>query len=610
MKTLIIGLDAFDPVFFEKLAEAGKLPHLSSLASKGAYSRLEVADPPQSEVSWTSIATGMNPGEHAMFDFVHRDPENYDLQVSLLPMGRGLGGLEFIRPYQTQTIFDLAADLGYPSTSLWWPATFPARPESPVRTIPGLGTPDIQGRLGVGSLHTTDPDMGDRLGKTPVYPLKLQAKDKYSGELLGPQINRTTDRLNAVLPFEIQVSDSSNVELRIGKQVSKLEIGKWSPILELRFKVSWLASAHAITRLIVTSIQPELQVYFLPLQIHPLHPIWRYGTPGAFIRDSWQSSGPFLTLGWPQDTTGLEDGCINDEQFLRLCDSIYFAREKLLFHSLDQFQEGLLASVFDSLDRIQHMFWLRRPDIIEAWYLRFDDLIGKILQHKAFQQGDPARLLIVSDHGFNRLDYKVHLNQWLIEKGYLVPKTNLARDFKSIDWSATQAYAIGLNSLYVNKAGREGQGIVSPQDYPSLLHQLQLDLLDWKTAAGQPVIHQAPQNEQIFEGAHSQRGPDLLIGYHPGFRASAETGLGSWEENSLVKNKDHWEADHCFDSSSVPGVLFTTNGLADFPAPSYRDFPILAIDAAPKKGGGAPPPKLEREDQEKVEERLKSLGYL
>ena len=113
MKTLIIGLDAFDPSLFENLYEQGKLQNLGNLLNKGGYARFQVSNPPQSEVSWTSIATGLNPGEHGMFDFVHRDPASYALNVSLLPTGRGLGGVQFLRPYNARTIFDVAAERGF-----------------------------------------------------------------------------------------------------------------------------------------------------------------------------------------------------------------------------------------------------------------------------------------------------------------------------------------------------------------------------------------------------------------------------------------------------------------------------------------------------------------
>ena len=61
MHTLIIGLDAFDPGIVERMFEAGKLPHLSKFVHKNGYARFAVTNPPQSEISWTSIATGFKP---------------------------------------------------------------------------------------------------------------------------------------------------------------------------------------------------------------------------------------------------------------------------------------------------------------------------------------------------------------------------------------------------------------------------------------------------------------------------------------------------------------------------------------------------------------------
>jgi predicted AlkP superfamily phosphohydrolase/phosphomutase len=611
MRTLIIGLDAFDPNLFEQLSEKGKLPNLVKLAELGGYSRFQVSNPPQSEVSWTSIATGLNPGEHGMFDFVHRDPGSYGLEVSLLPTSKVMGTLQFVRPYNAYTIFDHAAERGFPSISLWWPATFPARPESPVRTLPGLGTPDIQGRMGVGSFYSSEGNLPEKHGKTPLFPLKKVSGNLYTGELEGPRVKEKEGMANLKLPLEIKVKNSETVALRLDKQVYQLRKDEWSPILEVQFKAGFLTSVYAITRIIITGLDPVVEFYVLPLQIHPLHPLWRYGTPASFVNNAWSSSGPFLTLGWPQDTTGLEDGCISDAAFLKLCDEIFYAREKLLFHELDHFKEGLLASVFDSLDRIQHMFLLRRPDVIESWYARYDQLVGKAMERLVTMPGEKTRLLVVSDHGFYRLDYKVHTNRWLIENDYLVMKEGVnSHDLKAIDWQKTKAYAVGLNSLYLNLQGREKQGTVTAEEKESLLTQLQQDLLNWASPESRSVVLNAWKNADVFSGAFAVNGPDMLIGYAPGFRGSAETGLGGWKESALEINNDHWEADHCFDAAGVPGVLFSSQKLDKYPHPSYRDIPALAVDSAPKTGGAGPAPKLASEDQEKVEERLKSLGYL
>ncbi|MCP5100993.1 MAG: hypothetical protein GY943_36040, partial [Chloroflexi bacterium] len=159
MRVLIIGLDAFEPKRFERLYEQGRVPNLAKYVDTGKYSRFAVSNPPQSEVSWTSIATGLNPGGHGMFDFVHRDPATYALNVSLLPTKSGFGGTQFAEPFTATTIFDQVVQKGYQATALWWPAMFPARVKSPVRTLPGLGTPDLMGRLGVGTFFTTNPEL-------------------------------------------------------------------------------------------------------------------------------------------------------------------------------------------------------------------------------------------------------------------------------------------------------------------------------------------------------------------------------------------------------------------------------------------------------------------
>lgn len=601
MRTLIIGLDAFDPTFFEKLHSQGKTPNLGKLLEAGGYSRLRVSDPPQSEVSWTSIATGMNPGGHGMFDFVHRNPANYSLQVSLLPTQKNLLGLQFVPPYNARTIFDEAVEDGYPATTLWWPATFPAKQASPVQTIPGLGAPDILGRLGVGTFFSIDDLPADPERKTAVRKLAKKGS-KYTGALEGPAKKNGTINID----FELEIGDETAV-LQLAKQKASFKPGEWSAIFELPFSVGFGMTVKAVSRAILTNLNP-VSIYFLPLQLHPLASPWPYATPKNFIQEQWKKNGPFLTLGWPQDTTALNEGLINDDQFLKLCEMIDEERERVLNHSLDSFDEGLLACVFDSLDRVQHMFFKGREDIIEAWYIRLDALVGRIAGRAARKK--QTRILVVSDHGFGRFDYKVHLNKWLSERGYLKTKDSGSFDLRAVDWTQTQAYALGLNSLYLNAAGREGQGIVAENNAAQTLAKLKDDLLQWKGPDGGGVVQSALIRSEAFQGPLAAYGPDIFVGYRPPYRGSAETGLGQWRSEEIQKNEEHWEADHCFDSRAVPGVLFSNDPLTNFPSPSYRDIPALTIGRDLKTQASAPPPKYSDEDQDEIEKRLKDLGYL
>ncbi len=80
-KVLVIGLDG---VTFELLTpwiKEGRLPTLGRLLAEGASGPLESTSPPISSAAWVSFATGKNPGQHGVVDFVH--PED-DYRVSIV----------------------------------------------------------------------------------------------------------------------------------------------------------------------------------------------------------------------------------------------------------------------------------------------------------------------------------------------------------------------------------------------------------------------------------------------------------------------------------------------------------------------------------------------
>ena len=605
MKTLLLGFDSFDPNVFEELAGKNQLPNLEKFTQNGGYSRLEVCSPPQTEVSWTSIATGADPGGHGIFDFVHRDPATYMPYVSILPMRKGRLGEQFIPPYTAKTFFEEAANLGYPATALWWPAMFPARPDMPVNTLPGLGTPDIRGQLGVGTFFSTEDE---EKKKTRVMKLAQAGKGRFTSSLPGPQTQGRQGPQTLSLPITLEVTETTSATLVIDSRQIHLQLGEWSEIVELRFKAGMLMNIHAITRFILTRLDNVIRLYALPLQIHPLHTVWHYASSTSFSKKLWNDVGAYLTLGWPQDTTGLEDGCIDDQQFLNLCETIFERRIQILYYLMNGFSEGVLASIFDDLDRVQHMFFHNRMDVVQDWYRRLDRFVGEVNDRVQAWRGKP-RYLILSDHGFTLFQNKVHLNRWLVDHDYLCMNDG-GDHLGAVDWHKTKAYAVGLNSLYLNVAGREGQGIVRADEIEDLLAALKSQLLDWKDSSGSPVVQKVRLKHETYSGPYTRLGPDLVIGYASGFLGSAETGLGKIPAISMEPNTDNWGADHSMDCDIVPGVVFANRDLRDFGAISFRDIPFLAIGKHLDQSNVKPPSQMMGEGQKELEERLKGLGYL
>ena len=78
----VVGIDGMDPVILERMLARGEMPNFARLRDEGAFQPLGTSTPPQSPVAWSSFVTGMNPGGHGIFDFIHRDPGH--LQADLL----------------------------------------------------------------------------------------------------------------------------------------------------------------------------------------------------------------------------------------------------------------------------------------------------------------------------------------------------------------------------------------------------------------------------------------------------------------------------------------------------------------------------------------------
>ena len=88
--------------------------------------------------------------------------------------------------------------------------------------------------------------------------------------------------------------------------------------------------------------------------------------------------------------------------------------------------------------------------------------------------GDDAWFVVCSDHGFSSFRRGVNYNNWLVENGFMTLKNQPSGPatleklfdtrelFVNVDWSRTQAYAMGLGSIYINLIGREKHGIVLP----------------------------------------------------------------------------------------------------------------------------------------------------
>ncbi|MEW6715295.1 MAG: alkaline phosphatase family protein [Nitrospirota bacterium] len=565
---MVLGIDGMDPEIFRFLHQKGKMPVLGAIADAGNFRFLATSNPPQSPVSWTNIATGSNSGTHGICDFIHRDPKTYTPELSLFGIQQHKGGVKYTSHIQIPSVFEEAMSQGIPVTLLRWPLTFPAPESLPSnsRLLSGMGVPDLLGTLGRYSFYTADSAISEKTMHGRIVHI-TQNNGLVKTEIFGPRYMSWKGMKEASVPLTMErTSDGLKVELP--EITLDLKCGVWSPHIILRFSIGLMGKVSAVTKMVCIDSEPFPSLFLLPMQIYPKDTTLPLSSPKSYGSDLWDKIGPYLTLGMPEDTNGLKDGLISEEVFLALCDDVFAERERMLNLALENFDTGMLACVFDTLDRVQHMFWKKEgvskeggakepSDTIADWYVKMDNMVGRVIK----RIGSETPLIILSDHGFTSLKRYVHLNSWLVRNGFLVLKDKNKGGgplFDNVDWTKTRAYAIGFNSIYLNLKGREGKGIVEVNETEKLCNDLIEKLESWRDE-GKPVIKKVYKSRAIYDIRHSNS-PDLIVGYTAGYRASKQTVLGEAPGGELTEdNYEAWSGDHCCDPSFVPGVLFGVN---------------------------------------------------
>ncbi|MFC2162661.1 alkaline phosphatase family protein [Candidatus Altiarchaeota archaeon] len=201
-------------------------------------------------------------------------------------------------------------------------------------------------------------------------------------------------------------------------------------------------------------------------------------------------------------------------------------------------------------DRIQHYLWGDMEDkdpefgnAIKDYYVHVDELVGKLVK----KGGKDANIIILSDHGFGRQRQRVHINHWLIEKGFMkthdtwdnkkawwtvrlsgflkesglseVIRKVLVRFFKgekadtrppriTVDYSKeTSVFTCGYytGQLYMNPK-------LSKEAYNSERDRLITELKGLKDPhTGKTVIKEVYKREDIYKGDQVKLAPDVII---------------------------------------------------------------------------------------------------
>ena len=606
-KVIVIGLDGLEPTILEPLLAAGALPNLARLAESGGLARVATTTPAQTPVAWSTFATGTNPGGHGIFDFIRRDPATYrpDLALNAYEQKSAWLPPRAVNLRRGSPVWDVLAAAGLGSTILRCPCTYPARLDRG-RMLSGMGVPDLRGGLGTPTVYSGDAALAPRESES-VVRLETDASGAVVTRLIGPRNPR--DR--STLHFEIALQpgpDADSILVRSEGTPAELVVrqGCWSDWLRVKFKAGLLQSVRGMVRFYLVEAGPMPEVYASPINFDPELPLFPISAPGGFALELTEALGTFYTTGFVEDHTGLNNERIDEAAFLDQCEDAWVEREAMMAHELKRFDEGLFYCLFDTPDRVQHMFWrFREPDhpanrgraatadwskVVEDQYRRADAVVGRALDYA----DDRTLFIALSDHGFGSFRRGVHLNSWLRDRGLLAVRHGAGtEDFPGgIDWARTRAYALGLGGIYLNLRGREGQGIVEPAEADALAVEIAAGLSGLVDAEhGAVAIREVRTRAELYSGPFASESPDLVVHFAAGYRASWATTLGGAPAGHFEDNVKKWGGDHIVDPALVPGVLlmnrpFRGEGarLMDL-APTILD--ALGVPAGPAMEGSS-----------------------
>ncbi len=574
-KAIFLGLDGLDPNLAERWMAEGKLPNLSRLREQGYYGRLRTTFPPLSPVAWSTFATGVNPAKHNIFDFLTRNLRTYAPELSsakVRPPTRFLRiwkwRIPLSRPSvelrrKSEPFWKILGRNAISSTILRVPITFPPEVFSG-RMLSAMSTPDLRGTQGSFSWFSTRTD--ESVCEGGVRSRLIPRGEVFEGVLRGPE--------TAQITFQIVPNGNTGERtLEIQGKTWRLRTGEYTPWIRLRFATGPLSSARGIVRFLLTETEPDVSIYVTPIEIDPENPALPISHPGYYAVYLAKLLGSFATLGLAEDTWALNEGAIDEDAFLKQSKLIQEEREAMLFSTLDRTRHGVVACVFDTTDRVQHMFYRyldparsngsesRQARVIEDLYRDMDRVVGRTLEYV----DDGTALFVLSDHGFCSFRRGVNLNAWLHQNGYLVLRDGLTESgdyFDGIDWERTRAYALGLGGLFLNLHGREEQGVVPPEQAAGLRAELIERLTNLRDdETGEIAIRKMYDSEVIYRGPYLHAAPDLLPGYEAGYRASWSGAAGKVTTCVFEDNIKCWSGDHCVDPAVVPGVLFANHKL-------------------------------------------------
>jgi predicted AlkP superfamily phosphohydrolase/phosphomutase len=211
--------------------------------------------------------------------------------------------------------------------------------------------------------------------------------------------------------------------------------------------------------------------------------------------------------------------------FLRDLEKTLQARIKVYRHLWHEEDWSTFMLVFTGTDRLAHFLWEAYEDeeheyheVFLDHFRQIDEVIGEIADSL---RGDDI-LIMLSDHGFERLKKDIYINYLLQEEGFLTFEDGASPGLKSLA-SDAKAFTLDPGRIYVHSKERYPDGTVEANARETVVDDL-MALFESLQIEGEKVIQRAYRGRELYSGGQVHRAPDLVLLGNSGYNLR-----GNWK---------------------------------------------------------------------------------
>jgi len=328
-----------------------------------------------------------------------------------------------------------------------------------------------------------------------------------------------------------------------------------------------------------------------------------------------------------------------------------------LFWYLFEKDWNLMFFVFVGPDRLQHILWEDKE--MRDYYRYFDSFIVEILDRIKYEDVD---FIIVSDHGFGKVEKIIYINKFLEQEGYLrlrlsgrrkilgkmgITKENLSKVLIKLklvnvynklspklvhiirdaipghtspvydfDLDTSRAFMVGFGGIYINDSINYN---MTKMEIKEKLENLK----DPET--GERVIERVYEKDEIYFGPFIRKAPDLIILPKEGYTIVQEAKSKSIIEKSEFRKADHrlygiffaWGSDikqnNKIENIKVYDVAPTILHIFGLPIPNDMDGRVLVeafepdSEPAMREPVYVDPSYYSKSEEEKLKAKIRNL---